>query len=929
MPQKLLIGTDFNQVPTNGMLGTLAFQNADAIHPLGLGLGTAALPSLYITGDRNTGLYSPGADQLAISTAGVQRLLIDSNGQVEIKSLGTALLPALAFVDDPNTGLFSPSADILSLSTAGAERVRIDNFGRILIGTTAVASVPAGDGAVYQPSVQLSSISYAGSTLSAMLFNTAANGGGTLQLGRSNTTTINGHATAVNNDVAGSIFFTASDGATHLRAARIGGEIDGTPGTGSMPGRIVFSTSADGSSSPSERLRIDNQGRIGIAGAADPADRVTVRVTAASSGYSNGIVWRGSVNANTTIQHVSFGSLAYASAGSYTVPSFNHFSASQPGAFGAGATITTQRGFFASGLTGATNNYGFVSNIDAGTNRWNFYGAGTADSYFASNNFIFANGGSEKARFDSSGRLLIGISTARQAGVTRVLQVEGTDAGTSSASIIRNTNDTFGATINLGKSRGTTTGSNAIVQSNDVIGAIQYYGANGTDINSVVGAILCESDGTPSSTSMPGRLILQTTASGALFPTERLRIDSTGRVLIGTTTNTNSSALVVNGTISETVNGVQHLVVSSADIGTAPNQIPLNGYLGSMAFQDATAISAGIAAITGAGTDSIPGLQVTGAWFTGGTTTTTKPQLLLEPFGTTSTAWSTSGTGLGINAASGFTGRLLDAQVNGTSVFNISATGRLSIPLGTAALPSIYPGTDTDTGIYSPGANRIGFSTAGVAACEIDATGNLVAYKDVNLSDGASFTTTLQTVTATANRTISFPDASGTVALVAGASGQLTYNLSGAQAGDANLLWNSTTGLEVGKPLTVKIDSVERFRISNEGIQTYAQVAPAAVDATATLSIDNLKTGIITSTTASPVTMTLPTGTLTEAGFINVYANMTFEWSVVNTGATNAVTVNDGTGHTLIGSRTVAAGTSARFASRRTAANTFVSYRLC
>jgi hypothetical protein len=120
----------------------------------------------------------------------------------------------------------------------------------------------------------------------------------------------------------------------------------------------------------------------------------------------------------------------------------------------------------------------------------------------------------------------------------------------------------------------------------------------------------------------------------------------------------------------------------------------------------------------------------------------------------------------------------------------------------------------------------------------------------------------------------------------------------------------------------------EALRITNDRVVAYNQAAPAAVNATATLTVDNLKNGIITSTTAAAVTMTLPTGTLTEGGFRGVYTNMTFEWSVINTGATNAVTVQGGTGHTLVGSGAVAAGTSGRFASRRTAANTFVSYRL-
>ena len=76
-------------------------------------------------------------------------------------------------------------------------------------------------------------------------------------------------------------------------------------------------------------------------------------------------------------------------------------------------------------------------------------------------------------------------------------------------------------------------------------------------------------------------------------------------------------------------------------------------------------------------TASSPAKAFTGTWFTGGTSTTTKPQVVIEPTGTTSTAWSTSGTGLGVNAASGFAGNLLDLQVNGTSRTRITNNGFL------------------------------------------------------------------------------------------------------------------------------------------------------------------------------------------------------------------------------------------------------------
>ena len=73
----------------------------------------------------------------------------------------------------------------------------------------------------------------------------------------------------------------------------------------------------------------------------------------------------------------------------------------------------------------------------------------------------------------------------------------------------------------------------------------------------------------------------------ALTTAEKLRILSSGTVFLrdgSSTVNTNNSRLVVGGTISETVSNVQMLVVSQTDIGTAPNQIPLNQYLGNVAF---------------------------------------------------------------------------------------------------------------------------------------------------------------------------------------------------------------------------------------------------------------------------------------------------------------------------------------------------------
>ena len=93
-------------------------------------------------------------------------------------------------------------------------------------------------------------------------------------------------------------------------------------------------------------------------------------------------------------------------------------------------------------------------------------------------------------------------------------------------------------------------------------------------------------------------------------------------------------------------------------------------------------------ALSATGIAGVP-VALTGTWIAaGGTATTTKPQFLIEPTGATSTAWSTSGTGLGVNAASGFAGNLLDLQVNGSTQARFTKEGTLTFGASTAVNPS-------------------------------------------------------------------------------------------------------------------------------------------------------------------------------------------------------------------------------------------------
>lgn len=114
--------------------------------------------------------------------------------------------------------------------------------------------------------------------------------------------------------------------------------------------------------------------------------------------------------------------------------------------------------------------------------------------------------------------------------------------------------------------------------------------------------------------------------------------------------------------------------------------------------------------------------------------------------------------------------------------------------------------------------------------------------------------------------------------------------------------------------------------VTDERLLTFVQADPVAVNATGAVSAAAMLGGLVTSTTAAAVAGTVPTGTVMDAA--STFAiNDSFDWSVIATGA-NAFTVTAATDHTLVGTMVVATVTSGRFRTRKTAANTFVTYRL-
>ena len=135
------------------------------------------------------------------------------------------------------------------------EHARIDANGRLLVGTS--SSVLVGSTVAGKLQVADTASTAIGS------FTTWVNSanGSLLVLGKSRSTTPGSYTIVANNDLIGAVRFAADDGTDlDTRAAEIKAEVDGTPGSNDMPGRLVFSTTADGASSPTERMRITSAG---------------------------------------------------------------------------------------------------------------------------------------------------------------------------------------------------------------------------------------------------------------------------------------------------------------------------------------------------------------------------------------------------------------------------------------------------------------------------------------------------------------------------------------------------------------------------------------------------------------------------------------------------------------------------------------------
>jgi len=218
-------------------------------------LNNAKNQAVYITHAGNVGIgttspsFATGSG-LEIERSGAATLRLEdssgSGGSLEIfadDGVGSAVYDA--------RGDASNRSHIFRLQ--GNEAARIDSSSRLLVGTSTSRAV-AGNTAQIQleGSTTYQSIAVTtnrNDTTGAYLFLSKSRGAE------------NGSTTVVQlDDTLGGIYFIGADGSSSQYGAAILGQVDGAASSGDMPGRLVFYTTPDGTSGPTARLRIGNNG---------------------------------------------------------------------------------------------------------------------------------------------------------------------------------------------------------------------------------------------------------------------------------------------------------------------------------------------------------------------------------------------------------------------------------------------------------------------------------------------------------------------------------------------------------------------------------------------------------------------------------------------------------------------------------------------
>ena len=253
-----------------------------------VGIGTTSPNTLlHVAGNATIGAAdaSPCAIELGQGATGDRTSYIDLVGDTTYTDYGLRFQreggangsSIIVHRGTGNIAIKGTEANNIVFSTNDAERLRIDSSGNLLVGLSNSVTIAS---ALSKQQI-FSTNQHAFSWLRGSNDSYGVN----VLLAKSRNASPGSRTILQNNDEVGTFAFVADDG-TDLESsvAAIACAIDGTPGANDTPGRLVFCTTADGASSPMERMRIKNNGLVCIA----CTDRIDAATNASGFNYLPG-----------------------------------------------------------------------------------------------------------------------------------------------------------------------------------------------------------------------------------------------------------------------------------------------------------------------------------------------------------------------------------------------------------------------------------------------------------------------------------------------------------------------------------------------------------------------------------------------------------------------------------------------------------------
>jgi hypothetical protein len=193
--------------------------------------------------------------------------------------LGTVSAPSITFTGDLNTGIWSPGADTVAASTNGVERIRIDASGNVGIGTNNPTSLLN----LYNATSSILNVS--GDSTVSILASRASTDATAANLNfRKYRGTIASPSVVVADDVVGNSNYSAFDGSGLVNVAQLQVGVEAISVPNDVSGYFRFFTRPAGTLAVlTERMRITSTGNVGI-GTSSPLERLHVNTASGAAG---------------------------------------------------------------------------------------------------------------------------------------------------------------------------------------------------------------------------------------------------------------------------------------------------------------------------------------------------------------------------------------------------------------------------------------------------------------------------------------------------------------------------------------------------------------------------------------------------------------------------------------------------------------------